>query len=227
MKICEYCGKEFVPKQYRSKYCSRECSTKGFHQSRPKGGIKKCAWCGTEFITEHLGTKYCSPGCRLKAIDEKRLKSVENRKTKHEAKECLHCGKKFIPRDGRQIYCSKECSAQHHRVVYKSPAKEKIYKDRVCEECGEVFTPANSVQKYCSNQCYLESQYRSKRKPRALEEERKPKAPKRKMSPASKRFAKMSLREISAECARLHISYGKAQVAATNNTLPEDWGLHR
>ncbi|MBQ8808638.1 MAG: hypothetical protein IJZ81_04960 [Clostridia bacterium] len=44
---------------------------------------------------------------------------------------------------------------------------------------------------------------------------------------ASKRFAKMSLAEISLECARLLISYGKASQLAMNNMLPEDFGLRR
>lgn len=41
---------------------------------------------------------------------------------------------------------------------------------------------------------------------------------------ASDRWKLMSLEQISAECSRLHISYGKAQTMMMQGTLPEDFG---
>ena len=43
-------------------------------------------------------------------------------------------------------------------------------------------------------------------------------------SPAQRRWEEMSWKELSAECARLHLSYGQAQVMAMNGTLPDGFG---
>ncbi|MBQ3021928.1 MAG: hypothetical protein IJD91_01195 [Clostridia bacterium] len=42
---------------------------------------------------------------------------------------------------------------------------------------------------------------------------------------ASERWKRMSWKEITVECARLHLTYGQAQQMYYNNTLPEDFGL--
>lgn len=206
MKICEYCGKEFFPKQNRSRYCSRECQIRGFNFSRPKGATKVCVLCGKEFHTEHRGTKYCSPACRLRAADEQRVKSVENRKPKHEPKECLHCGKEFIPRDGRQIYCCTECATQRYRLEYKSLAEER--KKAKAEKKKE---PKKPTYDYKKNEGIEEIQ---------------PK-PIAKLSLASQRWAKMSWADLTKELLYYGIKYKDAQLMAKNNTLPEDFGLKR
>lgn len=41
---------------------------------------------------------------------------------------------------------------------------------------------------------------------------------------ASERWKLMSLEQVSAECKRLKISYGKAQTMQMQGTLPEDFG---
>ena len=69
MKICEYCGKEFEPKQQRSKYCSRLCQVYGC-RSQEKTSICQC--CGREHIQKHGREKYCSDDCRIKTINEKK-----------------------------------------------------------------------------------------------------------------------------------------------------------
>ncbi len=43
-------------------------------------------------------------------------------------------------------------------------------------------------------------------------------------SPAQRRWERMTWKEISAECARLHISYGQAQQLYYSGTLPPDFG---
>lgn len=206
MKICEYCGKEFVPKQSRSIYCSRECQIRGFHQSRRTKVTKVCVWCGAEFETEHRGTKYCSLSCRQSAADEQRVKSVENRKPKHEPKECLHCGKEFIPRDGRQIYCCTECATQRYRLEYKSLAEE-----RKKDKAEKKKKPKKPYYK----------------KNDGIEEVKPQPKPIAKLSPASRRWAKMSWADLTKELLYYGLRYPDAQVMAQNNTLPKDFGLKR
>lgn len=225
MRECEYCGKEFVPKQSRSKYCSRECQVKGFHASRPKGETKKCKWCGKEFFAPHKGIKYCSPLCKMKAADEQRTISAEQKKQVKKPIKCKHCGAEFIPRHKRQIFCCEQCGYEYR--YEHTPKKEskgiREYNSRICAICGKEFVPSNSIQKYCSKECSRKAQYSKNKKEIVVNSER-PKKKTAKISPASQRFAKMSLREISEECARLHISYGKASLMAMNNMLPKDFG---
>lgn len=227
MRKCEYCGKEFEPKQSRSKYCSRECQVKGFHASRPKGETKKCKWCGQVFFATHKGNKYCSPSCRQKAADEQRTIIAEKKKIAKQPIKCKHCGAEFVPRHKRQIFCCEQCGYEYrYEHTPKKESKEsREYKPQICAICGKEFikTAAHSRQKYCSDECRKKAQYKSHKKGPA-EVIVKPKKKAVKTSPASQRFAKMSLREISEECARLHISYGKASLMAMNNMLPENFG---
>ncbi|MBE7032928.1 MAG: hypothetical protein E7406_01725 [Ruminococcaceae bacterium] len=225
MRKCEYCGKEFEPKQSRSKYCSRECQVKGFHASRPKGETKKCKWCGKEFFAPHKGIKYCSLLCKMKAADEQRTIIAEQKKQEKKPIKCKHCGAEFVPRHKRQIFCCEQCGYEYR---YEHTPKKKSkgireYNSRICAICGKEFVPSNSIQKYCSKECSRKAQYSKNKKEIVVNSER-PKKKTAKISPASQWFAKMSLREISEECARLHISYGKASLMAMNNMLPEDFG---
>lgn len=213
IRVCAYCGKEFVPKQSRSIYCSRECQIRGFHFNRPKGATKKCACCGKEFTTEHRGTKYCSPSCKQKVSDEQRKKSIENRKPKHEAMKCLQCGKEFIPKDKRQIFCSKECSAIHNRIKYQAQAEE-----RKKTQPKNVKTVKKSLPK--------KQEYQFK-KNAGLEDIKPQPKPKGKLSPASQRWAKMPWAELTKELLYYGIRYTDAQLMAKNNTLPKDFGLKR
>ena len=48
-----------------------------------------------------------------------------------------------------------------------------------------------------------------------------------KLSPASERWAKMSWFDLTKELLHYKMSYPESQVAAKNNTLPEDFGLKR
>lgn len=215
MKICEYCGKEFKPKQERSKYCSRECSIRGFYQSKPKGATKTCTWCGKEFYAEHRGIKYCSPSCRQKAADKQQDESNKRRKkAEHKPKACLHCGKEFIPKDKRQKYCSKECSIIHNRLIYQSQAEER---KKAREEMKKA--KAEMKKKEPKKPTY------SYKKNEGIEEiQPKPIA---KLSPASQRWAKMSWADLTKELLYYGIKYKDAQLMAESNTLPEDFGLKR
>lgn len=229
MRVCEYCGTEFVPKQKRSKYCSRDCSLKAYRDKQSKVEEKECLICGRTFLPSRNGVKYCSDVCRMKAADNQRQESIKRKQVEKNPIKCKNCGEEFLPRHRNQLFCCKKCG-EVYRYEH-APKKERTgYKPRKCVICGKEYIPTTGQQKYCGVECSKEairrnhSKYQYSKKP---PKETKPKTPKRKMSPASRRWEKMSLQERAIECTRHHISYGKAQVAATNNTLPEDWGLHR
>jgi len=112
MKICEYCGKEFEPKQQRSKYCSRLCQVYGC-RSQEKKSICQC--CGREYIQQHGREKYCSDDCRIKVINEKKKEAYNKSTLTGKPKICEECGKEFFPHSEKQRFCCKSCSSKHNR----------------------------------------------------------------------------------------------------------------
>jgi predicted RNA-binding Zn-ribbon protein involved in translation (DUF1610 family) len=69
-RVCELCGKEFIPTTSNQKFCS-ECKTTArklynYNYQRTvvrPDRIKTCARCGKEFYAKHLNEKYC-PECK-------------------------------------------------------------------------------------------------------------------------------------------------------------------
>lgn len=196
MKICECCGREFEPKQMRSKYCSDQCRAKGWYKKHRGGVTKTCKWCGKTFYAERRQQKYCSAECRYQATyDNTKSKMVKkpNQKRKkpdYSPKMCPYCGKEFIPKHGSQKYCCPEhadLQIRRERTLLQNERKRTI----------------NETPKKV--------------------EKKKPKY----VSPASKRWAKMTLTELDRELLYYHIDYGQSQVMAESNTLPEDFGLRK
>ncbi len=60
-RICEVCGKEYVAKTSRSKYCSNSCMQKA--QRARFNKQKTCAYCGNPFIATNR-RKTCSYECQ-------------------------------------------------------------------------------------------------------------------------------------------------------------------
>lgn len=96
---------------------------------------------------------------------------------------------------------------------------------RMCLFCGMKFKPQRADQKYCCRECYKRAVQNKdtmgcaeSTSPSCVNAERKSLA-------ASERWKRMSWKEITVECARLHLTYGQAQQMYYNNTLPEDFGL--
>lgn len=78
---------------------------------------------------------------------------------------------------------------------------------RKCLMCPKEFIPTRANNKFCCRECYLKAV-------RGGMAEGTPESS----------FDKMSWEDISRECMRLRISYGKAQQMYYNGTLPEDFG---
>ena len=78
-KVCEECGKEFIPKKKGSRFCSQECYHKyasknpkecnRFYKGHSGGTVKtKCYICGKEIIKPYSIYKkaekhFCSRAC--------------------------------------------------------------------------------------------------------------------------------------------------------------------
>ena len=180
--------------------------------------LKICKMCGKEFYAENGHTKYCSNECKKTAYKIQQKGYAGKRNAVKEPIICLHCGKEFMPRNGNQIYCSRECTVLYHRKLNKPTSKEKK-----CAICGKEFTPTYHNQKYCSDECRRKKVYQYHKKP--IDNVEKPKE--KKLSPASKRWAKMSTDELIREMNYYGLNYPQTQVMALNNTLPEDFGLKR
>jgi hypothetical protein len=85
-KNCLECGKEFVPKQTRTLYCSKSCYMKKFNREhREKDPIKKDPEPTASFDHPSQETRICQ--------DPK-------------------CQKTFVPTHKLQLYCSKLCSSR-------------------------------------------------------------------------------------------------------------------
>lgn len=94
-KKCEICNKEFEPKSWNSKYCSKT------HK-------KTCKYCNEEFdcASEKYDIKdYCN---KKECINKAKLESAQNTlKEKYGTRHCKNCGDEFIPKAANQIYCKK------------------------------------------------------------------------------------------------------------------------
>ncbi len=126
---------------------------------------------------------------------------------------CKFCRKEFTPTTSASKFCCDECRLEYYRLKYRKSAG-------ICETCGEVLPKGK--KKYCSKKCFAASTKSFE----CVVSELPPAEPEEKKArpAASKRWAKMSLREISAECARFHLTYGEAQVLMERGELPDDFG---
>ncbi len=67
---CDYCGKEFVPKQLKPgqrRYCSYACKTSaGYWRNNPREQ-RECPICGTDITDRRRDARYCSKTCMNEA----------------------------------------------------------------------------------------------------------------------------------------------------------------
>ena len=221
--ICEYCGKEYIKKNKNSRCCSQECNQALYRQEHRVVHTKVCVICGRKFETTKSAAKYCSSLC---ACEARRRKSLEYAKrVSHEPRKCTECGGEFIPKSVAGKFCSKEC-----KKIHTSKRMKQGFKPIKCVYCGKEFIPNSSSAKYCSEECRKEGKRDALRK-KVSAHDRNPGAESKKKtekkSPAQLRWEKMTWKEISAECARFHLTYGQVQVMAMRGTLPEDFGLRK
>lgn len=224
---CPICGNAFIPKRIDSVCCSGKCTAKLYRQLHKKTYKKICVQCGREYKAVDKRRKYCCELCAENARNKRELERYHTKKEVIESKICEQCGNEFQPKTRKARFCSKACASR-----YSSAFARMSVKKLVCAHCGNSFESTTAKRKYCCSECakaaVRERNYKcgASSLPSTVSENSGRGCSKEKVnSPTSDRWAKMSLREISEECARFHLTYGQAQVMAQNGTLPEDFGL--
>lgn len=116
-KVCLTCGKVFIAKDNRVKYCSAECR---YRYWRPgKKSVKKikketvvydkqCAICGADFSTILPQQIYCSAKCAKTAHKNK----------KYMLKICVKCGAQYKTRHNTTKYCP-ACASEFMTATIK------------------------------------------------------------------------------------------------------------
>lgn len=145
-------------------------------------------------------------------------------------KKCLHCGKEFETYRESAKFCSQSCAGQ-----YNSKTRKSNLPPQKCIVCGRMFAPWNKNQVTCGRKsCQRKHDAEQHKKKRGTYKYQKneglesPKPIKKKtISPASKRWASMSWKELTMELLYYRMSYPEAQLMAEKNTLPEDFGKKR
>lgn len=135
--ICKCCGKEFIPRNKNSKYCSKECAYKSMIKPRT---TKICLQCGKEYdVVPSDPRNFCNRKC---------FEKYRSRCEKISIKVCPICNRTFETYHHDSIYCSKECTSLSQR-------KRRIVK---CEQCGKEFERWESEyiknkRHFCSREC--------------------------------------------------------------------------
>jgi 5-methylcytosine-specific restriction endonuclease McrA len=125
-KICQWCGREFIPTHGNQKTCSEQCKREAL-KNKPSRlatlrhfSLTKCLYCGIEFIPTYPNQKCCCTkhgDLFYKATvgnQQKREQRAEE-KAKKGLVYCQYCGEGFIPKlFGHSKYCCKE-----HKKIYE------------------------------------------------------------------------------------------------------------
>ena len=106
---CQYRGKDFITKQYGSKFCSDKCKSAFRRSSGVDNIMRVCAVCGKEFtVNKYSTTQTCSRSCANVLMHKEKGHNM----WPDEEKICEVCGKPFITH-GRSYSktCSRSCAA--------------------------------------------------------------------------------------------------------------------
>lgn len=116
-KVCLTCGKVFIAKDNRPKYCSAECryrywrpGKKSVKKIKKETVVyhKKCAICGADFNTILPQKIYCSVICAKTAHKNK----------KYMLKICVKCGAQYKTRHNTTKYCP-ACASEFMTATIK------------------------------------------------------------------------------------------------------------
>lgn len=177
-KICEYCGKEYIARQFNQKYCSKQCCKKAEYKKEIAKKIKlqpiKCEVCGKEFTPKTKAQVICgSESCKkIKAQERSRKFKEREKEKKNNIKQnivyqkCIICGEDFIPKNPLQKVCDKEeCKLERNYRYRKGVLKDyfdknadkysfkKINQTKICPVCKNEFVTTSWNQIYCSRKC--------------------------------------------------------------------------
>lgn len=135
-KPCDRCGKQFLPKNSGSRYCSHDCRTSGPPQPGPSRRtvypqLTDCEWLRTAYEEPRSGKSIADElGCDTQLVYYWLAKhgiprrSNTTRTAAFPDRPCRRCGKTFERAAPAQLFCSERCK------------KQKPYE---CGECGGTF----------------------------------------------------------------------------------------
>ncbi len=152
-KECLYCGKEFIGRTNKQKFCSNTCNSRYYGEKSRK--YRTCKRCGESFWTPDASDKrsrYCPKCFELNKQDAER--KCEEKAIKHYlTKTCPFCGIEFQTTISTKILCgNKECKKKYNSVKsYEHSYKKKLDKVYVCKLCGKEFQVeyGNKDKAYC------------------------------------------------------------------------------
>lgn len=133
-QACIVCGKEFLPKTKRSKFCCDGCMKKFYNEKekakKPKKKEKICVMCGKVIDPKKSSLKYCSAECRKKKeeMDRERIRKRKIESMK-KPRVCPVCGHKFLASVWNQEAChNPACQKELKRIKARgeySPTKKR------------------------------------------------------------------------------------------------------
>ena len=204
-KACLICGKNFVPRERRQKYCSDKCRCAAYLAKKRHAPKKvKCPQCGEEFVPHAGRQKYCSVECREKfRLQHQKNQGEQNAQGLYE-KTCPVCGKIFSTEWRHKKYCSDACRQKfildrrrEKREAEAALEGRIISNETQCLVCGKTFSKNSASQLFCSVEC--------RKKHQATRQSAEKTAPEKKK--------KKSLFQWQQEAAQCGLSYGKYRAA--------------
>lgn len=176
VKVCEYCGTEFIAKRKDKRYCCRTCKDIAIKlrngervNANPKAIQKICAVCGKTFETRRDADICCSPECSKEHKRERNR--IYDRTRRH--------------RVSWDEYTIKRKQEAEDRAILKAEEKRKYREThtvtRKCVVCGASFNCLDTeTNKTCSHDCSIEyrrslqRRYKDKRIPKEQRVDRIP-----------------------------------------------------
>jgi len=146
---------------------------------------------------------------------------------KGEIKKCVFCGKEFTTESNKRKYCTPICGVR----------ARKAFPIQNCSICGKEFRPIAKRQHTCGSEECKRANSKAKKRyeyyrsegiaPVTRTKKKRPTAKEWETLTPSQRWELMTWDELTAELARLHLSYGQAQVLKERRELPFDFGEKR
>lgn len=138
VKICEFCGDDFIAIRNKQKYCSKECCyeadklRKRWERKigKPDFPEQICIVCGNKFKPKRSDQITCGGECSKRHNVDINLDKIraykQARKKPLEPKKCIICNKVFMPTSHKQKLCgSPECKRLRTRELDNIKVKKK------------------------------------------------------------------------------------------------------
>lgn len=135
---CQQCGTPFTPRSVRTKYCSRPCQSRAFHERRVLDGRK--AQQRQRHAAKALGY--------TQAWRERNRESIKDQQREYDRNRRRSAG--MVPRRVRSAALSLA------KAAAGTSGGATVLVQGACAKCGEKFTrrcPLGSETKFCSSRC--------------------------------------------------------------------------